>query len=228
MATECTVVIAPPDLMTALCDRLRSLPGELVACPDTDIPHAIDIVVERRPDRVAIERLFAATSRGAALLTRLKADPTLIEVEIRIVSHDSDYSRVSPRRSVPDARGASPAAVAAPAPALDQRGTRRAERGEMATTVRVLVDGSQANLVDLSALGAQVLTPNVLRPNQRVRVSMVDEQVTLRAQAVVIWAKFELPQGTSGPLYRAGLEFLDADSNEVVQYLDRHRANQRT
>lgn len=182
-------------------------------------------MVARRPERVAIERLFAATSRGAALLTRLKADPALLDVEIRIVSHDSDYSRVSPRRPLVDARvaAASPAAVAAPAPALDQRGTRRAERAPITSTVRILVDGSQANLVDLSALGAQVLSPNVLRPNQRVRVSMVDERVTLRTQAVVIWAKFELPQGGSGPLYRAGLEFSGADAEEVAQYLQRHR-----
>jgi hypothetical protein len=97
MSTECTVVVASPDLMGALCDRLRSLPGELISCPDTDIPGAIDVIIERQPQRVALERLFAATSRGAALLTRLKADPALIDVEIRIVSHDSDYSRVSPR-----------------------------------------------------------------------------------------------------------------------------------
>jgi hypothetical protein len=226
MPTECTVVIAPPDLMSALCDRLRALPGELVACADTDIPHAIDVVVERRPERVAIERLFAATSRGAALLTRLKADPGLLDVEIRIVSHDSDYSRVSPRRPLMNAAASVPAAAAAPAPELDRRGTRRAERANILETVSVLVDGSQARLIDLSTLGAQVVSPNVLKPNQRVRVSMVDERVTLRVQALVIWARFELPSGGAGPAYRAGLEFSGADAEDVGAYIARHRRHE--
>src|SRR5262245_30141677 len=120
MSTECTVVIASPDLMGPLCDRLRTLPGELIACPETEIPGAIDVIIERKPQRVALERLFAATSRGAALLTRLKADPTLIDVEIRIVSHDSDYSRISPRRPVVESVTSSPIAVAEPVPELDQ------------------------------------------------------------------------------------------------------------
>src|SRR5215831_3015586 len=117
MTTECTVVIAPSDLMGALTERLRATSGELVTCSDTDIAHAIETVIERKPTRVALERLFAATSRGAALLTRLKADPALVDVEIRIVSHDSDYSRVSPRRPLVEPVTSSNVAVVEPAPA---------------------------------------------------------------------------------------------------------------
>lgn len=221
MATECTVVIAPPDLMAPLCERLRTLPGELVACPDNDVPRAIETVIERRPARVALERLFAATSRGAALLTRLKADPALIDVEIRIVSHDSDYSRISVRRPLGTGSDASTVAVAAPAPALDQRGTRRAPRLPIIDGVEVLVDGNQARLIDLSTVGAQVLSSAVLKPNQRVRISMVDERVTLRAQALIVWARFEL--GNPTPYYRAGIEFSGADAEGIADYMARHR-----
>ena len=92
MSTASTVVIAPPDLLPLMVDRLRTQQpeGELIACADTDISAAIDRVVAARPDRVSLERLFAATSRGAALLSRLKADPALAHTEFRIVSHDSD------------------------------------------------------------------------------------------------------------------------------------------
>ena len=223
MASECTVVIAPADLMGALTERLRATSGELIACPDSDIPHAIETVVERRPARVALERLFAATSRGAALLTRLKADPSLVDVEIRIVSHDSDYSRVSIRRPIGGAPGSTTPAVALPAAPLDQVGTRRASRSPINEGVEVLVDGNQARLIDLSALGAQVLSAAVLRPNQRVRVSMVDERLTLRVQALVVWARFESPKGNPTPHYRAGLEFSGADTEGVAEYLTRHR-----
>ena len=223
MASECTVVIAPADLMGALTERLRATSGELITCPDSDIAHAIETVVERRPTRVALERLFAATSRGAALLTRLKADPALVDVEIRIVSHDSDYSRVSIRRPIGGAPGSTTPAVAIAAAPLDHVGTRRAPRSSINEGVEVLVDGNQARLIDLSALGAQVLSAAVLRPNQRVRVSMVDERLTLRVQALVVWARFEIPQGNPTPHYRAGLEFSGADAEGVAEYLARHR-----
>ncbi len=226
MATECTVVIAPADLMQPLCERLRTLPGELVTCADSDIPLAIDTVVERRPARVAIERLFAATSRGAALVARLKVDPTLADVEIRIVSHDSDYSRVSPRRPPIDTAGGG-LAVAAPAPVLDRRGTRRAPRTVIVDGVDIVVDGSPARLVDLSTVGAQVLSAAVLRPGQRVRISMVDERVTLRFQAAIVWAAFELPKGGGAPRYRAGMDFSGADVDGIIDYASRHRRPER-
>jgi PilZ domain-containing protein len=222
MSTSCTIVIAPADLMQPLCDRLRSDATELVPCVDSDIRGTIDTVVQRRPGLVAIERVFASTSRGAALIGRLKADPALLDIEIRIVSHDSDYSRVSPRRPVgPGADGS--VAVAAPAPALDQGGTRRAARTAIVDGAEILIDGGAVRLIDLSTVGAQVLSPAVLRPNQRVRVSMVDEKLTLRFQATIVWATFELPGGGSAPRYRAGLAFTGADAGSITEYATRHR-----
>jgi len=226
MPSESTVVIAPPDLLPRLMERLQSHDGgELTSCPDTDIPAAIDRVLTIKPDRVALERLFAATSRGAALLSRLKADSALAHAEFRIVSHDSDYWRVSPRRPTPADAMASAAAhaVTSDAPPLDQHGTRRAARLAIQDGVEVLVDGSPARLVDLSAVGGQVLASGVLKPNQRVRVSMVDGRVTLRCQATIIWARFELSRGDLGPRYRAGLEFSGADVDGVAEYARRHQ-----
>ncbi len=222
MSTASTVVIAPPDLLPRLVDRLQSQqPGELVTCPDTDIPAAVERVLASRPDRVALERLFAATSRGAALLARLKADPLLFHTEFRIVSHDSEYWRVSPRRPLPAEPG--PQAVTSNNGNLDHRGTRRAARLTIQDGIEVLVDGGPARLVDLSAVGGQVLSTAVLKPSQRVRVSMVDGRVTLRCQATVIWARFELARGDLGPRYRAGLEFSGADSDGVAEYARRHQ-----
>lgn len=93
----------------------------------------------------------------------------------------------------------------------------------MAEGIDVLVDGAQARLVDLSPIGAQVLSGMVLKPNQRVRVSMVDEQVTLRVQATIVWARFEMPKGKATPQYRAGLEFSGTDVDGVADYLARHK-----
>jgi hypothetical protein len=226
MPSESTVVIAPPDLLPRLVERLRSQDwGELTTCADSDIPAAIERVLAVKPDRVALERLFAATSRGAALLARLKADPALAHAEFRIVSHDSDYWRISPRRPGPTdpMPSAVPQAVTSDAPPLDQHGTRRAARLNIQEGVEVLVDGSPARLVDLSGVGGQVLSSGVLKPNQRVRVSMVDGRVTLRCQATIIWARFELSRGDLGPRYRAGLEFSGADTDGIAEYARRHQ-----
>lgn len=222
MSTSCTVVIAPADLMQPLCERLRTTARELVPCVDSDIPLAIDTIVQRRPVDVAIERVFASTSRGAALVGRLKADPALVDVEIRIVAHDSDYSRVSPRRPLGDSAEGG-VAVAAPAPALDQHGTRRAARIAIIDGVEILIDGGPVRLIDLSVSGAQVLSSAVLRPNQRIRVSMVDEKLTLRFQATIMWATFELPGGGAAPRYRAGMAFSGVDADSIGDYAARHR-----
>jgi hypothetical protein len=226
MPTESMVVIAPADLLPRLLERWQAQAGTLVTCPDSDIPAAIERVLEIRPECVALERLFAATSRGAALLARLKADPLLAHTEFRIVSHDSDYWRVSPRRpsptdAVPPVVATHP--VSSDAVPLDQHGTRRAARMTIHEGVEILIDGNPARLVDLSALGGQVLSATVLKPNQRARVSMVDGKVTLRFQATIVWARFELGRGETGPRYRAGLEFSGADSDGVAEYARRHQ-----
>jgi PilZ domain len=226
MPPESMVVIAPPDLLPRLVDRWQALAGTVVTCPDTDIPAAIERVLELRPDRVALERLFAATSRGAALLARLKADPVLAHTEFRIVSHDSDYWRISPRRPSPT-DAVPPVVTTHPVSSdklpLDQHGTRRAARMTIHEGVEILIDGNPARLLDLSAIGSQVLSASVLKPNQRVRVSMVDGKVTLRFQATIVWARFELGRGEAGPRYRAGLEFSGADSDGVAEYARRHQ-----
>src|SRR5262249_30540960 len=114
-----------------------------------------------------------------------------------------------------------PAATAAP-PALDQRGTRRAPRFKVATKVEILIDGNIASLVDLSVIGAQVVSQTILKPNQRVRVALTDDLGNVRFNAAVAWASFEIPP-KMGPRYRAGLEFVDADASGVDAFRIRHQ-----
>jgi hypothetical protein len=212
--------------------------GELLAFTEADALRALDAITKRRPIVVALERQFAATPRGAALINRIKADPSLVESEIRVVSPDAEYTRVSPRRAPAGAPGdgpatggaatataAAPAAsqVAAPVQPLDQRGTRRAPRYKVAGAVELLVDGNTAVLVDVSTVGAQVVTPAVLKPNQRIRMALSDEAGPIRFNASVAWAKFEIPPG-SGPRYRAGIEFIDANTAAVDAYCSRHKS----
>lgn len=220
MSAPCTIVIGSPDLLPALRERIAAT-GEVLEFSDQDPLRALEAIVTRKPQVVALERLFAATPRGAALINRIKSDPSLAVAEIRIVSHDSDYVRVS-RRPRQTAEGAVVVeAPPQPAQPLDWRGTRRSPRIRIADNVEVLVDGNPAGLVDLSAIGAQVISQVVLRPNQRVRVALSDDLGVLRFNASVAWASFEIREGAGR--YRAGLEFADADGAAVTAFADRHR-----
>jgi len=89
----------------------------------------------------------------------------------------------------------------------------------MAKGVEALIDGSAAILVDLSVGGAQVLSATVLKPNQRVRLTLTDQHASIRLNATVAWATFEIP-----PRYRAGVEFVGGDSAAVEAYALRHKA----
>jgi hypothetical protein len=60
-----------------------------------------------------------------------------------------------------------------------------------------------------------------MKPRQKLRLTVADEQATLRFNAAVAWAKFEIP-AESGPHYRAGIEFLDVIANDLDQFRIRH------
>jgi hypothetical protein len=223
----CTIVIASADLLPALKERDWAA-AEVLTFADDEALRALEEIIRRKPQVVALERQFAATPRGAALINRIKSDPALSGSELRVVSHDSDYSRVVYRAAaapgplvVPGAVEEAPVAVVA-APALDQRGTRRAPRYKIAGDMSVLLDGNAAKLVDLSAVGAQVISPTILKPNQRVRMALTDDHGALRFNAAIAWASFEIPPQRS-PRYRAGVNFVDADSNAVGAFCMRHK-----
>jgi hypothetical protein len=199
---------------------------EIIVFTDADALRALEVITSRRPRLVVLERVFAATPRGAALVNRIKADPSLIETEVLIVSADADLRRSASRGSGGGSGGTATAVASAPAGVsaqpLDKRGTRRAPRHRVSDGVEVLVDGNSAALVDLSAIGAQVVSSSVMKPNQRVRMVLADEQGSVRFNALVAWAAFEIPP-KSGPRYRAGLEFLDANAGAVDAYCSRHK-----
>jgi hypothetical protein len=212
---SCTVIIAAADLLPSLKQRITpDAHGELIEFTDADALRALEVITKRRPRVVTLERQFAATPRGAALINRIKADPALRQSEIHIVSHDSDHVIVSPRKPAK--------AEAALTRQLDQRGTRRAARFKVASAVGTLLDGNAATLVDLSTIGAQVVSSVVLKPSQRVRMALNDDHGSLRFNALVAWASFEIPP-RSGPRYRAGIEFVDADGAAVDGFCRRHK-----
>jgi hypothetical protein len=106
---------------------------------------------------------------------------------------------------------------------LDQRGTRRAQRFKVAGTFGTLLDGNAATVIDISPIGAQVVSSIMLKPNQVVRMAISDDHDSLRFNAAVAWASFEIPPN-SGPRYRAGIKFMDADQGALGGFCRRHKS----
>jgi hypothetical protein len=221
------VLIASADALPALKTQASTADGELLTFTDAEALRALEAITARKPAVVALERMFASTPRGAALINRLKADPALRQVEIRVVSPVSDPSQHAGAGlgSVVPTGPAAVAIAAAPDPAptqpIDQRGTRGAPRFTIVNHIDIVVDGNPVKLIDISTQGVQVISVLALKPNQRFRIGLTDEHGDIRLRGSVAWAFFEITPG--GPRYRAGIEFLDANASAVDAYISRHK-----
>lgn len=233
-----TVLIAAPEHLATL--KANSSYAGAQAFPDGEALKALEVITREKPKLIVLERTFAATSRGAALIKRIKADPALVRCDIKIVAPDAappspprDEMSSSAKQTKSDDRGSiapappkpapavpAPAPKAAPAPPpLDQRGTRRAPRFIVVKGIEVLIDGKPATLINVSVVGAQVVSQTVLRPNQRVRMVLPDR---LAFPAGIAWAAFEMPK--TGPQYRAGIEFFDAETESLDRFIEANKA----
>jgi hypothetical protein len=232
------LVIAAENLMPALRERVE-IDGELLEFADTQPIQALQAILEHRPPLIVLERLFAATPRGAALINRIKSDPQLGGCEVRVMSHTGDYIRQVVKPAPVEAAsighsaaaGQSSGSVAtaeAPRP-LDWHGTRRAPRIRVRDGVEIQLDGNSAIVVDLSVIGAQVISPSVLRPNQKVRISLPSDDFVMRFRGSIAWARFELPvPPATAPQYRAGVEFSDSDAAALERFCQRNKLDRES
>src|SRR5688500_14618856 len=102
-------VIAATNQIHGQRDRLSD-DGDLLCCVDTEPMQALQAILSQKPRLIVLERLFAATPRGAALINRIKTDQQLTHAEVRVMSHTGDYSRVVKQASV-EAPAPAPSAV---------------------------------------------------------------------------------------------------------------------
>ena len=215
MSKPPVILIAAPDFIPALRERLGD-DAKVVTFGDSEPLRALKAILTLRPEVVALERVFAASPRGAALIARIKTDPALGTAEVRVLSHNSSYQRVSPRRP------AAPADTRAPRSArrLDP-GTRRAPRYQVKDSTRAAVDGEEAQVVDLSTFGAQLVVPGSLRPKRVVTVTLGSARKSLHATGTIVWARVELTR--KGPASRIGVEFADPDQPALNAFIQAHR-----
>jgi hypothetical protein len=99
---------------------------------------------------------------------------------------------------------------------------RQARRVKMREDIEVTLDGSASSLVDMSSLGAQVVSPLALRPNRVVKMTMRGGESAVACKVRVMWARFEQPQGTAAAQYRVGVKFTDLEPKAVDGFMAKH------
>jgi CheY-like chemotaxis protein len=219
MPEPCTVLIAPREVAARLDPARPEVKGELLAFAESEPLEALEAIVARRPATVVLDREFASTARGLALVDRIRTDGSCAPVEVLLLDGDGQLSAWRAGGDASDPAAATAAQAAPP----DYRGTRRATRVPIQPGVEILIDGKEADLVDLSLLGAQVLSATVIRPNKPVRVVMPEEDALLKLNGLIVWSRFEMPPGRPSPRYRAGIVFSDPDPDALSRYAVRRR-----
>jgi hypothetical protein len=206
------VFLVRPDHARALRKRLGSEPTAAVFS-DTDALLATDAIVAHPPRVVALDPVFVATARGAALVARMRSEPHLAHVDVRVLTYDENdmplvlehqtsvWESLAHRYSLP----------------LDRAGTRLTVRFTVHENVRAAINAEACRLVDLSPTGAQALVATRLRPDQPVRIALSDSSRQVSCSAVVAWSVAE-PHGPDMQ-YRVGLKFLAADGAALEMWV---------
>ena len=94
--------------------------------------------------------------------------------------------------------------------------SRQARRVKVTDPVEVLIDGVTSTLIDLSALGVQIMSPTALRPNRCVRVALAGASGRLTCEGRVVWAQLESTRAQTSAMYRAGVRFVDVNQGAIT------------
>lgn len=211
MANNITVVVAEPKRVQTL--KVEShLPGTVLYFSSTNLASALESIRAHAPHIVAVESQFAESPEGLAFVSRLHA-LAIAGCELQ------SLARV-------DGRWTTQPLGAGPAGATAVANTRRAPRFSLLEKAQAVIDGKATNLVDISTLGAQVVSTPPLRPKQHVKITLPDtDDAVLKFTAHVAWSIFEMPRNVPTPQYRAGMEFDGATQQALEEYCRRHCSN---
>lgn len=208
-------IITKAEHAAALRKRLGA-DAQVALFADSDSLHIVDSLLGHPPKILALDATFATTARGAALIARVKAEPTLSGIELRLLLDDENHVPLL----LDHALSAPMTALLQTSRPLERVGTRRAARYPMERRSAV-INGERGQLVDLSVSGAQVLAMIRLQPGAAIRVTIMDDdEHDIRCGGRIAWS-IAAPVGPAIK-YRAGIEFSSPDQKALASYCERH------
>ena len=210
MPIATSIVIVKPEHLVSVRKRLAD--AELVAViSEADLLQLQDNLLAQPPEVLVMHSAFAATSRGASLVSALKLKPRETGTAVRVFIEDE----VKAPLILAETALAPTEALLETSRPLDRAGTRQAARYPMNRRA-MAINGEAAQLIDLSVSGAQVQTTLRLRPLKMVRLVLPDGTGDIRLQGQVAWA-IAVPSGGSIQ-YRAGLEFVNPERKQLTMF----------
>jgi hypothetical protein len=216
MSSVIAIVIVRPEHLVSVEKRLSET-NVVSVVSEADLIQFHDTLLERPPEVIIMHSAFAATSRGAMLVSSLKAKPRDTGTAVRVFIEDEvKVPLLLAEMELPPVD-----ALLETSRPLDRAGTRQAARYPM-NRRDVAVNGEAGQLVDLSVSGAQILSSSRLRPLKLVRLVLPHESTDLKIQGTVAWA-IAVPTG-GGIHYRAGVEFVNPDKKKLSAFCEQHGA----
>ena len=216
MSSVIAIVIVRPEHLVSVEKRLSET-NVVSVVSEADLIQFHDTLLERPPEVLVMHSAFAATSRGAMLVSGLKAKPRETGTAVRVFIEDEVKAPLLlSEKELP----AVDALLETSRP-LERAGTRQAARYPM-NRRDVVVNGEPGQLIDLSVSGAQLQSPARLRPLKLVRLVVPGGSADLKLQGTVAWA---IAVPTAGAIqYRAGIEFVNPDKKKLKAFCETHGA----
>lgn len=209
MPSGYSVVIARPEHVASIKTRLGDS-EKVVVISEGELLQVQDTFLKRPPDVLVMHAEMAATSRGATVVSALKAtskDTTAVRV---FIEDDQKNPLIVSENSLTPAD-----ALLETSRPLDRAGTRQAARYPMNRRMTA-VNGEAGELIDLSVSGAQLQTRIRLRPLKVARLVIPEGSGDIRLQGTVAWA---IGVPAAGAIqYRAGIEFVKPDKEVLAAF----------
>ena len=240
MPSDVTVVVADSARLPAIREGAQ-LPGRVMHFTSGSLASAIETIRTYQPKLIAFDAAFAQTSSGAAFIGRVEA-LSIFGSAIRLLVEQGGRWVTTPRdAAIP---GPTQPAAAAPRPAVAivqpsivppspravtptaPSSTRRAPRFLVRDALNASVESGNANLIDISVLGAQLVSLPLLRPKQKIKIGLPDADDVLQVTANVAWSMFEVSPSQPEPYYRVGIEFTNAARQALEEYRRRYCGEQ--
>lgn len=198
IATTTAMILVRSDVLARIRQHFEG--DETVAIFDAgDAVPPVTVVQARAHTLLLVERLFADNPAGMEFLERFREISP--DTEMRVLAELP--GGLLALLEQPPSHPAHLALRAASHPHRHAPG-RRAPRISMPPDSTAIVNGVTVTLVNISEHGAQVLSPEVLKPGEHVHARLPDAP---RRRAVVVWSAFEILRDTQKPGYRAGICF---------------------
>lgn len=192
------IILVRPDFLARMRQHFDIDPS-IVIFDASEVVPPVNTVAARAQMLLVVERVFAEIPVGIAFLDRFREVNGTAEVRVlnndpggppsvlqQVVSHPAHLALRNASLPIGRVTG------------------RRALRVPMPAHAGAVVNGVPVKLINVSPLGAQVLSPRILRPGERVSARLPGNP---RLRGTVVWCAFELSADTRKPAYRAGLSF---------------------